>query len=220
MIHLLRKLRQLAGAGHGGSVCNKRRQDLGIATLRVRMGVQEKVNHRALQTGAHTAIKMKTGTGHLAGDLRQQDPLVRANVPMCLRLKVELLGLAPTADLRVASIVRARRYLVRRNVRDAEQGLFELCFHIGTGRIQLLDFRGNPLHLRHNRRGVLARLLHLRNLLGYLVLLCLQGFHLADNGLALVVKCKSLVNCRIVASAAQRQTLLDLCRVFPDKFNV
>ena len=218
MIHILCKLRQLTGSGHGCDICDERRQNLGVAVLG--MGVQEVVDNCSLQTGAHALVEVEAAAGDLCCGLRIQNAQILADIPVCLRLERKLLRLTPAAHLRIERIVRTLRYLVCRYIRNGKQNLTQLVLDLGALGIQLLDGLRECLHLSQNVGDILSCLLALRDLLGYLILLCLHGFHTANQITALLIQCQNAVNFLIVALSAHCKARLYLFRIFADKLYV
>ena len=188
---LLHKFRELPGDIAAFVVQHMRRQDQLIAVAQV--FVHKEVEQRPLHARAPAAVD----PGAVSADLRAAlvvDHAVRlAEVHVVFHREVEDRLLLEIVQ-RDVLLLAARHDVLVRQVRQGEHQVLLLFLQLAELRVVLLDLRGEDLHLRHQFGGVLARLLHGRDLLGRGVLLRLLCLHLAGDGAAVHVNLQNLVD--------------------------
>ena len=128
LVHILSKFRQLAGALHACAINDERREEFSVAMLSG-VYVQEEVDNSALQTRAHATIEYIACAAYLYAAFKVQNAQTFTDIPVCLRLKVKFLRLAPGTDNRVAGVVLAYRNVLSRDVRNGQQDLLNSFFN-------------------------------------------------------------------------------------------
>ena len=123
--HVVGELRQLARARHALLVGDVRCEHLRVAVL-VGVQVHHEVDAGALEAGAEAFVEREARARDLGSAVGVEDVELRAEIPVRLRLEVELRRLPPLADLRVLRVVLADWHVLARHVRDVEHDVAEL----------------------------------------------------------------------------------------------
>ena len=143
--HFLLELGQLAAAEQALALDQVGRRNLGVAML---LGVQ--VEHegaeRPLQSCPPTEVGGEPGTGKLGAALEVEDPELRADVPVGLRLEVELRQIADHPLDAVRRLVAADRDRLVSDVRYLQLRVDELLLGLRHDIFKALDA---GLELRH-----------------------------------------------------------------------
>ena len=188
------ELRQLAGAGERLGVGEDRRPPLLVAGGRV--GIEHEADERPLQLRPHPAEQDEPRLGELHRALEVDDAQRRTQVPVRLRLEVEVTRRAPAADLDVVVLVGAHRSARVRQVGAREQQVASL----GVDRLEVRLDGGDPVvdapHGVLRRLGLVAlAVLHERaDRLGRLITLRLKRLDLADELAPLLVESQERVD--------------------------
>ena len=172
LIDLIGKLGELAGGLAALVLQHVGGQDELIAIGQV--AVDEVVQQRPLQAGAHAGVHPEAGPGQLHAAGVVDEAQVGAEVHMVLRLEVELVGLTEVAQRLVVLLAAGLEVVVGQVGQGEHQGAV-----LALDAAQLLVVGGDlGLQLAHaleDGGGILAGLLQLGDGLGDLVLL---GLHL------------------------------------------
>ena len=131
---------------------------------------------------------------------------------MVLRLEVELVRLAVVAQ-RLVVLLAAGLEVGVREVRQGEHQRAVLGLHVAQLGFHLFALIGKFFHAGKNGCGVAAGLFDGRNLLGGLVLLCLQRFTAADQVAALDIQLQDTVDLRVCVIFLCRKARFDGCCV-------
>ena len=193
VIGVVLKLGQLARTEHGLTLDDDGRPPLLEATARVR--VEEEVDEGTLQAGAGATENGKAATGELVATLELEDVQIGAQIPVRLKVEVELARGAPAATLDVLVLVLTVRGGLARNVGQVSHEVVLLLLKSGTALGQTVDLLVDGAHGLLGGLGlVLLALLHQgANLLGLGVTRGLELLDLGDDGTALVVEFKELL---------------------------
>ena len=193
VIGVVLELGQLARTEHGLTLDDDGRPPLLEATARVR--VQEEVDKGALQAGAGATENGEAAAGELVATLEVEDIEVGAQIPVRLKVKVELARGAPAATLDVLVLVLTVRGGLARNVGQVRHEVVLLLLKSGTALGQTVNLLVDGAHGLLGGLGlVLLALLHQgTDLLGLGVTRGLELLDLGDDGTALVVELKELL---------------------------
>ena len=193
VIGVVLELGQLTRAEHGLTLDDDGRPPLLEATARVR--VQEEVDKGALQAGAGATENGEAAAGELVAALEVEDVEVGAQVPVRLKVEVELARGAPAATLDVLVLVLTVRGGIARNVGQVSHEVVLLLLEGGAALGQTVNLLVDGAHGLLGGLGlVLLALLHQSaNLLGLGVTRGLKFLDLGDDGTALVVEFKELL---------------------------
>ena len=159
------------------------------------MRVEEEVDEGALQTGAGATENGEAAAGELVAALEVEDVEVGAQVPVRLKVEIELARGAPTTALDVLVLVLAKRGGLARNVGQVSHKVVQLLLKSASALGQTVNLLVDGAHGLLGGLGlVLLALLHQgANLLGLGVTRGLELLDLGDDGTALVVEFKELL---------------------------
>ena len=190
-VYLVGELGELTGGLAALVLQHMGRQDELIAVGDV--GVDEVVQQRPLQPGAHALVDPEAGTGQLGAPVIIDQAQIQAQIHMVLGGEVKLVGFAEVAQGLVVLLAAGGQI----GIRQIGQGQHQRPV-LRQHRVQLGGVLGNAgLQLRHlleDGGHVLAGLLHGGDLLGNLVLPGLPGFGVGDQCPALLVQLQDPVN--------------------------
>ena len=194
MIGVVLELGQLTRAKHGLTLDDDGRPPLLKATAGVR--VKEEVDEGALKTGAGATENGKAATGELVAALEIEDVEVGAQVPVRLKVEVELARGAPTTALDVLVLVLAVRRGLARDVGKVSHKVVLLLLESGAALGQTVNLLVDGAHGLLGGLGlVLLALLHQgADLLGLGITRGLELLDLGDDGTALVVELEELLS--------------------------
>ena len=184
------------------------------------MGIQEKADDGAFQPRAQAFVEVETRTGHLGSGFGVQNTELRAQIPVCLRLKIKLGRLAPMAHILIFLVILAIGHTFVRNIRDGQHNVALLGFQRADLHIQYLYLIRQLLHFLHDRGDIAALFLDLRNLLARLVLLRFQRIRLAAQLAALGVDRENTIHLGIHILVAAAHRSLDAIRFGTNNFNI
>ena len=193
VISVVLELGQLPRTEHGLTLDDDGRPPLLEATTRVR--VQEEVDEGALKTGAGATENGKTAAGELVAALEVEDVQIGAQIPVRLKVEVELARGAPTTALNVLVLVLAVRRGLARDVGQVSHEVILLLLESASALGQTVNLLVDGAHgLLGGLCLVLLALLHQgADLLGLGVARSLELLDLGDDGTALVVELKELL---------------------------
>ena len=180
--------------------------------------VHHEVDAGALKAGAEAFVEREARARDLGSAVSVEDVELRAEVPMRLRLEVELRRLTPLADLRVLRVVLANRHVLTRHVRDVEHDVAELGLDILELLVELRDLGTDGAHLEDLRLGIFLVLLHDTDLLRDRVALALERLRLLQELAALLVETFKIIEVQRVAAILEHLT--DLVEMFAHKFDI
>ena len=159
VVGVVLELGQLTRAKHGLTLDDDRRPPLLKATARVR--VQEEVDKGALQAGAGATENGEAAAGELVAALEVEDVQIGAQIPVRLKVEVELARGAPTTALNVLVLVLAVRRGLARNVGQVSHEVVLLLLEGGTALGQTVNLLVDGAHGLLGGLGlVLLALLH------------------------------------------------------------
>ena len=159
------------------------------------MRVQEEVDEGALQAGAGATENGEAAAGELVAALEVENVQIGAQVPVRLKVEVELARGAPTATLDVLVLVLAKRGGLARDVGQVGHKVVLLLLEGGAALGQAIDLLVDGAHGLLGSLGlVLLALLHQgADLLGLGVTRGLELLDLGDDGTTLVIELKELL---------------------------
>ena len=194
VIGVVLELGQLTRAKHGLTLDDDGRPPLLKATAGVR--VKEEVDEGTLKTGAGATENGKAATGELVAALEIEDVEVGAQVPVRLKVEVELARGAPTTALDVLVLVLAVRRGLARDVGKVSHKVVLLLLESGAALGQTVNLLVDGAHGLLGGLGlVLLALLHQgADLLGLGITRGLELLDLGDDGTALVVELEELLS--------------------------
>ena len=216
-VEVLGELRKLARAGHRLRVDERRRLYLGEAVLR-RVEVEHEVHKPALEPRARALEDGEAALGELDAAFEVHDAERLAELPVRLRLKIELARLAPAAHLYVVVLVLALRHARMRHVRQLERELVELVLYLGGFVVERLDFLAERADFVLERGRVLAGLFLDGDFLGAGVALLLQRLDAQQRLAALLVEL--LVSVERERVVARREHLRDFVVMVSDPLHI
>ena len=164
------KFWQLARAGEGCAVHDKRRKNLRVAML-ARVHIKKKVRECTLKPRPPTFVDGKTGSSDLGGGFEIEDARALANFPVRLGLEIKLRGRAPATHLFIVCGAGAHGHRRMRNVGNGEQEFALSGIERGNALVGLSNALGNQLHLRDQLIRVLFLFLEAGNFVAGLVAL-------------------------------------------------
>ena len=193
VIGVVLELGQLARAKHGLTLDDDRRPPLLEATAGVR--IEEEVDEGTLQAGTGATENGETAAGELVAALEVKNVEVGAQIPVRLKVEVELARGAPAATLDVLVLVLAVRRGLARNVGQVSHEVVLLLLEGSTTLGQTVNLLVDGAHGLLGGLGlVLLALLHQgADLLGLGVARSLKFLDLGDDGTTLVVELKELL---------------------------
>ena len=193
VIGVVLELGQLARAEHGLTLDDDGRPPLLKTTAGVR--IEEEVDEGALKTGAGATENGEAAAGELVAALEVKDVEVGAQIPMRLKVEVELARGAPTTALDVLVLVLAVRRGLARNVGQVSHEVVLLLLEGGAALGQTVNLLVDGAHGLFGGLGlVLLALLHQgADLLGLGIARGLKFLNLSDDGTTLVVELKELL---------------------------
>ena len=193
VIGVVLELGQLTRAKHGLTLDDDGRPPLLKTTAGVR--IEEEVDEGALQAGASATENGKTAAGELVAALEVEDVQIGAQIPVRLKVEVELARGAPAATLDVLVLVLAVRRGLARNVGQVSHEVVLLLLESSAALGQAVNLLVDGAHGLLGGLGlVLLALLHQgADLLGLGITRSLELLDLGDDGTALVVELKELL---------------------------
>ena len=215
--HVIGKLRQLARTRHARLVGDVRCEHLRVAVL-VGVQVHHEVDAGALEAGAESLVEREARARDLGSAVGVEDVELRAEIPVRLRLEVELRRLPPLADLRVLRVVLADWHVFARHVRDVEHDVAELGLDVLELLVELRDLGADGAHLEDLRLGIFLVLLHDTDLLRDRVALALERLRLLQEIAALLVETFKIIEVQRVAAVLEHLT--DFVEMFAHKFDI
>ena len=159
------------------------------------MRIEEEVDEGTLQAGTGATENGETAAGELVAALEVKNVEVGAQIPVRLKVEVELARGAPAATLDVLVLVLAVRRGLARNVGQVSHEVVLLLLEGSTTLGQTVNLLVDGAHGLLGSLGlVLLALLHQgADLLGLGITRSLELLDLGDDGTALVVELKELL---------------------------
>ena len=159
------------------------------------MRVKEEVDEGALQAGTGATENGEAAAGELVAALEVENVQIGTQIPVRLKVEVELARGAPATTLDVLVFVLAKRGGLARDVGQMSHEVVLLLLEGGAALGQTVDLLVNGAHGLLGGLGlVLLALLHQgADLLGLGVARGLELLDLGDDGTALVVELKELL---------------------------
>ncbi len=193
VVGVVLELGQLARAEHGLTLDDDRRPPLLKATAGVR--IEEEVDEGALKTGAGATENGEAAAGELVAALEVEDVQIGAQIPVRLKVEVELARGAPAATLDVLVLVLTVRGGIARNVGQVSHEVVLLLLESGAALGQTVNLLVDGAHGLLGGLGlVLLALPHQgADLLGLGIARSLELLDLGDDGTTLVVELKELL---------------------------
>ena len=105
---VLLEFRELSGAAKRIGVDDVRRHDFPVTARRVL--IEKEIDQRTIETRARTADEREAGAGDFGAAVEVEDAQTFANVPVGLRLKIELRLLAPGSLDAIRRFAQARGF--------------------------------------------------------------------------------------------------------------
>ncbi len=213
------ELRQLARPEQAAAVHDERRKHLGIPVL-PDVHVEHEIGQRPLQPGARAHVDREPRPAQLGRALQVQDSQVRPQLPVRLRLKIELPPLAPSLDDDVVLFRPPHRNLVPCKVRDARQRKpHRLIEPRGLG-IQLVQRIFELARLVHQSGSIQTLPLGPAHLLAQLVAHRLQRLSLGNGQPPLQIERAKIPQQRRRIGSPRAQLLFHQGQISPNKIQI